>query len=300
MPKKRSNWSSLLQPFSIQIWLMIFVTSLIFGFVVHKIINLEHVELFSLLRRNFFWYLFGTFVYQGGDISYVRRLRSRFLIAIWLISIIVLVCSYTATLTSNMSSPVIESLPTTTEELAIAIQNGEYSCGTVYKSLINKDLMLSPVSSIRIIGEHIQKNKHFFDEDISWKKTTTSHFALISTSKAIKKLYGIHGTNKFRVSKDSLLKYDLAYAFRKDFPHRKQFSKIITRLFDAGIIDKPNSNNQEDYRKEKSDVEPLMLNDVASPFALLFIGYFLSFCCFIVEIFVGKIKPTNNVGKENV
>ncbi|XP_067124888.1 glutamate receptor ionotropic, delta-2-like [Centruroides vittatus] len=275
-----------------QIWLMIFGTLLIFGFVVHKIINLEHVDLFPLLRRNFFWYLFGTFVYQGGDIDYVRRLRSRFLIAIWLMSIIVLVCSYTATLTSNMSSPVIESLPTTAEELAIAIQNGEYSCGTVAQSLINKDLMESPVSSNRIIGEHIQKNKHFFNEDISWKKVTTSSFALISTSKEIKKFYDVYGTNKFRVSKDSIFKYDLAYAFRKDFPHRKQFSRIITRLFDTGIIDKPNPNRQEDYGKEKSDVEPLMLNDVASPFALLFIGYFFSLCCFIVEIFVRKIKPT--------
>ncbi|XP_067137476.1 uncharacterized protein [Centruroides vittatus] len=189
-----------------------------------------------------------------------------------------------------MTSTVVETLPTTVDELAKAVQKGEYLCGTMNKSIIDKFLKESPLSSMNILGNHIAKNKHFFDETEAWKKVTTSRFALIGGTNLFEKFARIYGSNKFVVSVDYITKFDIAYAFRKDFSYRRNFSKIVTRLFDAGIITKDENKKQTSFNRENSEASPLSLSDVSSPVALLLIGYFLSFLIFVVELFFRKLK----------
>ncbi|XP_023239055.1 glutamate receptor ionotropic, delta-2-like [Centruroides sculpturatus] len=262
VPEEKSNWSSIVRPFQIQIWLLIFGSFLVFGLVLNKIINLEDADLQPQMSpSNVYWFLFGIFVYQGGNIRNVNRIRSRFLIGIWLSSIIILVSCYTGTLKSFMTSTVIETLPTTVDELAKAVQKGEYSCGTMNKSLIHKFLKESPLSSMKILGNHIIKNKHFFGETEAWNKVITSRFALIGSTNLFEKFAGMYGSNKFVVSVDYITKFDIAYAFKKDFSYRNKFSKIVTRLFDAGIITKDEHKKQSSFNRENSEASSLTLSD---------------------------------------
>ncbi|XP_067131934.1 glutamate receptor ionotropic, delta-1-like [Centruroides vittatus] len=134
LPEPKTAWNSLILPFSFQIWIAIAVTLLIFGISLHKIMEKDN-DLSGTNshwpRRKIFWFLFGTLTFQGENLNSISRFPSRLLIAIWWMSIFILISSYTGTLMSFMTCPIVEPVPSTFDELAFAVASGEYSCGTI-------------------------------------------------------------------------------------------------------------------------------------------------------------------------
>ncbi|XP_023212313.1 glutamate receptor-like, partial [Centruroides sculpturatus] len=235
-PQKFSNWSSIVAPFTFTMWISVFVTTIVFGLALHKVLKrdflLQNIKVFWP-RSKVFWNLFCTFVYQGINLGFIRRFSSRFMIGIWWISTVVLVSSYSGTLMSFMTYPVTETVPKTFDELANSVLMGKYSCGIPSKGEIWRRISNSKLKTAKIITDHITENNNFIKLSEGIERVQKERFALI---------YGEHVIKKIR------------------------------RLFDSGFIDK--IDHAEDSETiDASEFHELSVDEVISPILLLILGY---------------------------
>ncbi|XP_023231663.1 glutamate receptor ionotropic, delta-2-like [Centruroides sculpturatus] len=280
-PDKFPNWSSIIKPFSIQIWIVLFFVSIGFGLILHKVI--EHDFIADEIKvywpkRKIFWYLFCTFVYQGIQLNYIKRFPSRLLIGIWLLSVFVLISSYSGTLMSYMTYPIMEPVPRNFDELARAVQRGEYSCGIAPATAIWNTIKVSKSENARIFRDHIIENNNLINNEDAVKLVLQKRFAFIAVLKFLK-LFFIEEKEmyKYKVSDDTLLTFVEAYPMRKKFPMKENVSIVITRLFEAGIVEKIDHSVMANVQAS-SQYHTLTMEDLISPLifhklALLFDRY---------------------------
>ncbi|XP_023223670.1 glutamate [NMDA] receptor subunit 1-like [Centruroides sculpturatus] len=296
VPAKIPNWISIIKPFGLDMWIMIFSTVFIFGLVLHKVVErdfmTDEVGIFWP-RSRVFWNLFCTFVYQGINLDNVKRFKSRLLVSIWLLSVVVLVHSYSGTLMSFMSYPLTESVPKTFDELAIAVKNGEYSCCMRGNNAIWSYIKNSNNRKEKILKDHIIRHKHFFSSWTAIEKVKKERFAFITTEYFTSKLISKE-SNAYRISADILVTFVQSYAVRKGFPFKKKLSKTIIHLFEAGITER------KDYAEtskllEYSEFQALQLDDIISPIILLSIGFVLALMCLFVELFCKRITVNQHM-----
>ncbi|XP_067131936.1 glutamate receptor ionotropic, delta-2-like [Centruroides vittatus] len=299
-PEKLSNWTSLIKPFQLELWLITFITVILCGYVLHKVLQedaiFEETEP-TWSRMNVFWYLFGTFANTGGNLGSVVRFPSRLILSVWLLSIVVLVSSYSGTLVSFMTCPTFEKVPRTVDELADAVQKGEFSCGCMKQNSFHGFLLKTKSKSTISLGHHIIDNDNRFPVEEGIKKVLEGRFAYILDEFGINQVMKKYGHQNFLLSVDSFETFTKAYAFRKDFPYVKNFNNIISHMFDAGLTSKDFGLETVSKVADKKGIRPLMLNDILSPLALLFMGYVLSISCFIAEIFIHKLLNVKIINK---
>ncbi|XP_023212633.1 glutamate [NMDA] receptor subunit 1-like [Centruroides sculpturatus] len=289
-PKKIPNWISIIKPFGLDMWIAILSTLFIFGLVLHKVVQrdflTDEVGIFWP-RSRVFWNLFCTFVYQGINLDNVKRFKSRLLVLIWWLSVVVLISSYSGTLMSFMSYPLTESVPKTFDELGNAVKNGEYSCGTIEKGAVWNYFMNSNKKRDKILKHHILHHNHFLSLSIASEKVKEERFALLAsesyTSKLIQK-----EPNAYIISEDVLITFVQSYAVRKGFPLKKKLTKTVIRMFEAGIIEKKDHSETSKLLKY-SEFHVLQLADIISPIILLLIGFVLAIICLPLELFCIRI-----------
>ncbi|XP_023223665.1 glutamate receptor ionotropic, delta-2-like [Centruroides sculpturatus] len=290
IPENIPNWISIIKPFGLDIWMAILSTVFIYGLVLHKVVErdfmTDEVGIFWP-RSRVFWNLFCTFVYQGINMDSVKRFKSRLLYSIWLLSVVVLMGSYSGTLMSFMSYPLTESVPKTFEELAIAVRNGEYSCGTVGKNAMWSYIKNSNNRRDKIFKDHILRHNHFFSFWTASDKVKKERFALIMSEYGANKLIEKE-PNKYIISADVLVTFVQSYAVRKGFPFKKKLSKTIIHLFEAGIVERKDYAESSKLLKY-SEFQALQLPDIISPMILLSIGFVLALICLLLELFCIRI-----------
>ncbi|XP_023215665.1 uncharacterized protein LOC111618384 [Centruroides sculpturatus] len=76
------------------------------------------------------------------------------------------------------------------------------------------------------------------------------------------------------------------YAMRKGFPYKKQFNKVIRRIFETKLFKKRTAINVPSF---EDAAKPLSVADLYGALGILVIGYTLSFACFLTEIILGKL-----------
>ncbi|XP_023213536.1 glutamate receptor ionotropic, delta-2-like, partial [Centruroides sculpturatus] len=290
-PEKLSNWGSIIAPFSLTVWISLFVCLIAFGLALHKVLELDFslqgTKIF-LRRSTVFWNLFCTFVNEGMNLYFIRRFPSRFLIGIWWLSIVVIVSSYSGTLMSFLTYPLTEAVPRTIEELSNSVLTNEYSCGTIGKSTIWRSIHSSKLKSSEIISNHIIQNNNFLGLSEAMGKLQKERFALIYSDYVIKKYIPKEDLNKYVFSNDKFSTFMEAYAMKKGFPFTNQINKIIRRLFESGIIEKIDySENSRVF--QTSELHELSVDDVISPILLLILGYILSLLCLFIEMIYLKL-----------
>ncbi|XP_023223669.1 glutamate receptor ionotropic, delta-2-like [Centruroides sculpturatus] len=295
-PEKIPNWISIIKPFGLEMWMTILLTVSIYGLILHKIIEsdfmAEEVGIFWP-RYRVFWNVFCTFVYQGSNLDNVKRFKSRLLVSIWLLSVVVLMGSYSGALMSFMTYPLTESVPKTFDELAIAVRNGEYSCCMRGYNAIWSYIKNSNNRRDKIYKDHMIRHNHFFSSWTAIEKVEKERFAFITTDYYTSKLIPKE-SNAYRISADILVTFVQSYAVRKGFPFKKKLSKTIIHLFEAGITER------KDYAEtskllEYSEFQALQLDDIISPMILLSIGFVLALMCLFVELFYKRIIGNQNL-----
>ncbi|XP_023229228.1 glutamate receptor ionotropic, delta-1-like [Centruroides sculpturatus] len=265
-PEKIPNWSSIVAPFSFMIWIAVFITVIVFGLALHKVLErefaIEHIDVFWP-RSKIFWNLFRSFVYQGINLDCIKRFLSRFMIGIWCLSIVILGSSYRGTLMSFMTYPVTEKIPNTFDQLANSILTGEYSCGIASKSVLWQSIQNSKLKSAKIISDHIIKNNNFIELNKAIEKVQKERFALIFTDYLLKNKLR-NNLDNFVFSNDNLFTFMEAYAMRKSFPFRPHIYEMTSRIFDSGIIEKIDYAEQSRTNKV-SEFRELSIKDIISP-----------------------------------
>ncbi|XP_067121501.1 glutamate receptor ionotropic, kainate glr-3-like [Centruroides vittatus] len=290
-PENVANWDSIMEPFTVEVWIAIVFTVFIFGLILHKVIERDYISEEVKIywpRRKVFWNLFCTFVYQGTNLNGINKFPSRFLIAIWWMSIVVLISSYGGILTSFMTYPTTERVPTNFGELAYAVDKGEYSCGTLGGESIWSTIKNSKTKNARIFSRHITENNRFVPLPEVKTHLLKERFAFIYSAVIIKNLIAKEELHKYVMSKDALLTFTTSYATRKGFAFTKNISNIVRRLFETGIVEKIDLAEDSNVLTSK-EFRSLSTDDFISPFLLLVAGYILSIFCLILELFGGKI-----------
>ncbi|XP_023241376.1 probable glutamate receptor, partial [Centruroides sculpturatus] len=269
-PGKLSDWNAIMKPFTLEIWIAIFSTTFIFGLFLHSILQKDFIGVECWTRRQIFWNLFGTLLGQGISIEKLKTLASKIMIGIWWLSIVVLISGYSGALMSFMTCPLTESYPRDFEKLALFVRNGLYSCGT-YKGFASwKHMLESKSENIKILKENILSNNNFMIVSQAIKKMQSERFAYISSQYVINQYISKFEKNKYIMSTDSLYTLITAYPIRRNFPFKKDISNTVSRLFEAGIVEKLLPIEHEDFHEE-SEFQPLSVEDIKSP--LLFMNY---------------------------
>ncbi|XP_023242253.1 uncharacterized protein LOC111640476 [Centruroides sculpturatus] len=226
-PDKVSDWNSLTRPFSLEIWIAVFLSVLIFGLALHTVLRKEFIGVQTRerwTRCRIFWNLFCTFLGQGLNVEKVKRFASRFMIGTWWLSIVVLVCGYSGALMSFMTCPLTESFPRDFQELAVFVRNGKYSCGT-YEGLATwKEILLSKSENIRTIKQNIVENNNLMTTPKAIVKMNKEKFAYIMSKFVIVQFISKEEMHKYVISTDDLGTSPIAFPIRKNFPFKKNIT----------------------------------------------------------------------------
>ncbi|XP_023234709.1 glutamate receptor ionotropic, delta-1-like [Centruroides sculpturatus] len=297
LPKKMFNWTSLIRQFSLEVWILMFTSTLICGLVIYKVLKEEarldeNTPVWTVSRA--YWFLFGTFLNHGARLNFVVRFPSRIIIAVWLIATVVLVWSYTGILLSFMTTPKLEFVPRTVEELATTVKRGDFSCGTVAGNAITSYLMHSTELHIKIINNHIQESKNLFSEEDGFQKVLEGRFAFITEEFAMKQVLKKYDDKEVLICSDSVQTFTMGYGLTKGSIYKPIIDKIISRLFDAGITYYEYLGLFE-MTFDSESYRPLMVEDLLSPIVLLLLGYMISVVCFFIELSFAKIWPASDI-----
>ncbi|XP_067125822.1 glutamate receptor-like [Centruroides vittatus] len=289
-PAAHSEWSTLIKPFSSEVWMLTVTTVIIIGVILRMVIMADN-HLNRTYKRwstvQIFWYLFSNLTYKGGDLKFIIGLSSRFLAGTWLICVTILLFSYSGELISFETCPHMDWVPMTFSELAKAVKSGEYKCGTVGSSAITKYVIGWKHGSGKLLSEHIRSNRHYFSFDKAMMKVLNERFAYVCTEYTLQKLVEEYGRSNFKISTDIKITFSTSYGLKKGFVYRNDINKIITRVFESGIGmfgDRYNHN----FINEENDIHPLNMEELKSVFALLISGYAVSLLCFAVELLLGR------------
>ncbi|XP_067142492.1 glutamate receptor ionotropic, delta-2-like [Centruroides vittatus] len=289
-PERIPNWMSIMKPFGLKMWIAILSTVFIFGLILHKIVEsdfiADEVGIFWP-RSRVFWNLFCTFVYQGINLNNAKKFKCRLLLLIWLLSVVVLMSSYSGSLMSFMSYPLTEPVPKNFDELAISVKNGEYSCGTIGKSVIWTHIKNSKSIRDKVFKDDITHYNNFLSFSTAKERVKKERFALIYSEYGIRKMITTN-PQAYIVSADAMTQFIQPYAVRTGFPFKWELSKTVIRLFEAGIVEKKDYSETIKLLKY-SEFQALQLTDIISPMILISIGLLLALMCLFAELFHKRI-----------
>ncbi|XP_067127521.1 glutamate receptor ionotropic, delta-2-like [Centruroides vittatus] len=292
---KETVWTTIAKPFSLEIWILIGISVLIYGLILSSIINFEQHLIGSRRRWSLsktFWYLFTTITFQGADLNNLKRLPSRLSVGLWLLSLLVLGYSYSGTLISFLTPPVYDTAPTTFGELASAVQNEKWSCGSSENS---KFVIFKGVNSgvTKILMDHIDSNNNWINPEEIIKRIRSDRFAFIDASNIVNKKIIPELKGRILKSTDSLMTFSEAYYLRKDFPYKDDLNKMyVRRMFESGVTENIEKKTFRKRDNDDNEITPLDTTQLSGCFFLLVVGYSIAFICLVGErlIAVGARK----------
>ncbi|XP_067131590.1 uncharacterized protein [Centruroides vittatus] len=303
-PRKLSKLTAIIRPFSLKTWIYIvvstFVTAISFSFIAFVRNNYFPERKTAWTTRNFTWFLLRSLTSQGGEIDYDKSTSSRVIIGVWLLATTVLISAYGGILFSYMTRPVYEEVPKNIEQLAIAVKNKEYSCGTLSNSALSELMLGKSEGTVKILSEYISSHP---EESFSTFQQGIQHmlhhkYAYITSAYFFATLN--MRENSFVISEDLFMSYSIAFPTKKKFKFKNKFNKMLRRLVDAGIYEKLLREAKQAPGVGYTDIHhPLSIDDGMSAFILLGSGYILSYIP-LVNFYFDNVKHMISVGSHNL
>ncbi|XP_067125820.1 ionotropic receptor 21a-like [Centruroides vittatus] len=296
-PEKEVNWNSIIKPFTYEVWILIICVIIICGIALNQILKYDYYrdgiseqtlrKRIHCLTSNKIKFLTLDLLETGGELNSVNRLPSRILIATWLLSLVVLIPSYSGTLMSFLTAPTTEPIPRNIQELVQMVTDGTYSCGVLKGSGLTRYILNSQFGETKFLSDYIKKNKNIMSSEEGFERTRRSKFSFITTEYHIRKTMKSYKEEKFKISEDSFTTFIKAYGLRKNFEYKNKLDEIISHIFDAGLTTRQASSVKE--KEEIPEIHALTTHEMFGPFVLLITGYILSIAIFILEHICNKI-----------
>ncbi|XP_067122542.1 glutamate receptor ionotropic, kainate glr-3-like [Centruroides vittatus] len=291
--RKKSNWNSVVKPFSQKVWIVLISTMIIFGFLLYYILKFDHaIGNFGKpkSRKEIYWFLYTSFTSQSFDLCKINGMASKLSIGIWILFVTILMSWYSGTLVSFLTSPVYEYVPSTFNELVKDIQNGDFDCGSTVGG--EAYFLGGKSENTKTIVNYIKSRNNFFSDEVLIEKMQNTKFALIRSYKFLRRMEKQFNFVDIKYSKDALYTLPAAYAIRKGFPWTKDIDKITFRLFESGIANKVQdvTPTAEQTSTGTSRFHPLLIEDMISPFIIVLCGYILASFCLGLEIIIRSCR----------
>ncbi|XP_023212623.1 uncharacterized protein LOC111615445, partial [Centruroides sculpturatus] len=290
--KLKSDWKTVIRPFGLQLWIALGVSMVLLGIILPKLINYGQ----NIKKTRNFWtiqramlFLIASCSMQGTNLSDTTGCSSRLSIGVCLFSTSVLGFGYAGTLISFLTTPCYEPAPKTINELATAVKLGEYFCGTFSRSAISSYLKGKKSTDTEILIDYMERNPDKLTRyaSVIASKMKNERYAFISPEIFSRGRIMPLFQGKLSLSVDNFKTILSGYLLRKDFPYKRTTKKIITRLFEVGIVQRIIRKECYSQHEDKDKVHPLKLEELAGSFVVLVIGYILSFLSFIGELITG-------------
>ncbi|XP_023209595.1 glutamate receptor ionotropic, delta-2-like [Centruroides sculpturatus] len=286
----KPGWNAIFKPLSIEVWLttaaiVIFVT-LILPPIINYELNKREISRRWTMKTSF-WFIFSSFVNQGFEISYIKRIFARIAIGTCGITILILTFSYSGTLISHLTAPRELPVPRTFVELVDYMKKGEVSLYTYEKFVVYRIITRAKTGIVKDIRDHIVTNNNFVNWDTFLPTLRKGRNAVIFNQRYVRAWMSL-ADDLFFISDDSIAIVPFGYAMRKGFPLKKKFDAIVTRSFESGIISRFRLPIRYKNENMETKIEALNLRHFLGAFILLGGGYLLAVICFILELFAGK------------
>ncbi|XP_078672347.1 glutamate receptor ionotropic, delta-1-like [Branchiostoma floridae x Branchiostoma belcheri] len=297
-PVKKTDLFVFLDPFHVNVWLCTIAAFILVSavlFLLHRIGTRKTIDDpndgpdFNL--RNTMWFVYGSFVQQGGDLT-IGRMPTRILTGVWWLFTLIIISSYTANLAAFLTVTRMDSPIRSFDDLA---SQTEIPYGTVTDTSIAQFLASSDVETYQRLWsfmksennsaalvrtaqegfQRVRKGKYAFLWDvpvIEYEALTDKNCELTTVGKSIySKGYGI--------------------AFPSADPYRDEFTLAILQLQDSGTLDKlrhkwwpKNGKCKLDQDSASSSSSALDLDNFAGVFCVLAIGVVLACAVALLEV----------------
>ncbi|XP_023244260.1 glutamate receptor U1-like [Centruroides sculpturatus] len=229
--EKASKLTTVIKPFSVNVWISILSSILMIGIAIYI---QENKRIWTIDR--IFWILIQILTERGANITAFKKLSTKIIIAAWLSSVSVLSCAYAAVLFSFLTCPIYETIPRTFEELSIAVQKKEYTCGTLTNSAMEIFLLNTKKNSaeFQVLADYIKMHpENSYDTvEQGMKRVLSKKYAYISSFIMADYASKLIGEHNFIFSIDRKFPHYFGFPLRKGFIFKNEFNKIaITILF---------------------------------------------------------------------
>ncbi|XP_067122398.1 uncharacterized protein [Centruroides vittatus] len=240
------------------------------------------------------WALFSSFANQGNDLFEAQG-YSRIVVLCWLMSMFILVSSYSGALMSFLTFSGYEYVPETFPELIEEMKKGHYTASILFHTGVGKYVLdateksplLFELKKLTMEGKVLNVKP---TDDIFEYLLKPKH-ALIEYESDGWMYMSALGADQYITSKDTLYTQYEIYAIVKGFRYKKEINAVIHRLTEAGLVLQAINTQVNLLRNKKlvmketdTEVKPLSVQDLVGAFMFLLIGYALSVIMFILEL----------------
>ncbi|XP_054706103.1 glutamate receptor 2-like [Uloborus diversus] len=284
-----------LLPFTIETWAVV----LVFCFSIPLVFILNYSKSFSWRKylSCFFSIIFTSVVKQPITIKF-KSFRQKFVLANWMVFVMVISLSYAAILSSFLTVPLKQAPVRNFLELAAVVSSGYYRCYISKGAPALNILLRSNISSLQFMGQLIANNEWYrTDYQNSFESKMEAQTAVIATRTELNNRFGKEPfTTKF-ISRDSLTNLDVAIAVRKGFCCKTPLDSAIKKIRYAGLYKKLSDDeifkSSYSITKNLNDtniVRSVSISDLSASFIILLCGYALSIIALFGELSHFQLK----------
>ncbi|KAJ3657317.1 hypothetical protein Zmor_009131 [Zophobas morio] len=304
-PEASATGSGLLAPFTLPVWLLILLSLVVVGPVIHLIIYLQSKlckedenKVFAL--GSCIWFVYGALLKQGTTLNPMTD-SSRLLFSTWWIFITILTAFYTANLTafltlSKFTLPITEPkdigakkskwLTTKGNALEDTITYNNTDILTDLGRLLGKAQHFTSASNKDILNIYVDKKDMMFIRE----KPIVEYIMYDDYKEKTKKEIEEPKRCTYVITSWSVASFSRAFAYSKDFKYKPLFDSAIQYLVESGII-------KFKLREELPDTEICPLNlgnkerqlrnsDLLMTYEIVGGGFVISALIFIIELLI--------------
>ena len=280
-PGLKTHMDAIIQPFSSEIWLAIFVTVIILSLFFALFQKSNLVE--SIQK------VFEILISHSTKIKH-DNIKSGLFLSAWILGSLFLSYGYVAVLLSFLTIPVLEKIPENIEELGEAVEAGTYKAMTYRGTNLLSGFLNDEREAIRDIVKHIESNKNFvpFNKTIILEVMQKEKMALISPDTGIKYLL----QDEFYISHDFFEIQISAIIMSKSFCCKKEIDDFVHRISASGIYAKhvkdllflAGLKSKHPRSAIGNRARPLSLQDISGAFVLIITGHVFALISALIEI----------------
>uniref|UniRef100_A0A8C5LYS9 Glutamate receptor n=1 Tax=Leptobrachium leishanense TaxID=445787 RepID=A0A8C5LYS9_9ANUR len=316
--EKTVDMFACLAPFDLSLWACIAGTVLLVGLLVYLLnwLNPPRLQMGSMTSTtlyNSMWFVYGSFVQQGGEVPYTT-LATRMMMGAWWLFALIVISSYTANLAAFLTISRIESSIQSLQDLS---RQTDIPYGTVLDSAVYEHIRMKGMNPFerdsmysqmwRMINRSNGSENNIQESFEGIQKVKNGNYAFVWDA-AVLEYVAINDQDcSFYTITNTVADRGYGIALQHGSPYRDIFSQRILELQQNGDMDIlkhkwwPRNGNCDLYSsvETKQKGSALDIKSFAGVFCILAAGIVLS--CFIamVETWWNKRKGSRVPSKED-